>query len=69
MCDRQLISAHLHGCLLVLLDPYTCLEDSHSVRRLNADGDLLVDVGDTISRILERMHHGIVNLALLTHLF
>ena len=41
----------------------------HSVRELDADGDLLTDVCYFVSRVFERVSDRIMNLTLLTHLF
>ena len=45
------------------------LDDSHPIRELDADGDLLVDVGHPVSGILEGMSDRTMHLALLTQLF
>ena len=51
--------------MLELSETDTCLGDSHSVRELDADGDLLVDVGHPVSGVFERMPDRIVHLTLL----
>ncbi len=55
--------------MLELSETYTRLRDSHSVRELDADGDLLVDVSHPVSGILEGMPDRIMHLTLLCNLF
>ena len=45
------------------------LHNLHSVRELDADGDLLTDVCYFVGRVFERVSDRIMNLTLLTHLF
>ena len=55
--------------MLELSETNTRLRDLHSFRKLDVDGDLLVNAGHTIGRILEGMPDRIMHLALLAHLF
>ena len=55
--------------MLELSETYSSLDNLHSIWELDADGDLLVDVGDTVIGILEGMPDWIMHLTLLTHLF
>ena len=54
--------------MLELSETNACLHNLHSVRELDADGDLLVDVSHPISGVFERMPDWIMHLALLTNL-
>ena len=51
--------------MLELSETDTCLGDSHPIRKLDADGDLLVDVGHPVGGILEGMPDRIMHLTLL----
>ena len=54
--------------MLEFSETYSRLHNLHPVRKLDADGDLLVDVGHFVGRVLERMSDRIMHLALLTNL-
>ena len=54
--------------MLELSETNACLHNLHSVRELDTDGDFLIDVGHTVSGILEGILDRIMHLALLTNL-
>ena len=54
--------------MLEFSETYSRLCDSHSIRKLYAYGDFLVDVGHPIGGLLEGMSDRIMHLTLLTNL-
>ena len=64
-----LLTYHLYSLnqMLELSETDSGLHNLHPVRELDTDGDLLADVGHTISGILEGMPDRIMNLTLFAH--
>ena len=54
--------------MLEFSETYSRLHNLHSIGELDADGDFLIDVGHTVSGILEGILDRIMHLALLTNL-
>ena len=54
--------------MLELSETDTCLCYLHSIWKLDADGDLLVNISHPVSGVLEGMTDRIMNFTLLTHL-
>ena len=68
--DLPLSAYHLQSLnqMLELSETNACFRDSHSIWELDADGDLLVDVGHPVSGIFEGVPDRIMYLALLANL-